>query len=171
MRLEGGVLHGGVHHSNLGVPRAMVGCVTRGMGRDMHRLRNVVGSLLTRSVVFGHSISLSLTREVMQGTMHYYRDGPIAMRSVVRGMYDRCRVRRSTVRAGAEGERIMRMHRMTVCLTGGRASSSSSGVNRLVNGGSRTAMLRTYGVMGSRMRISGTFGTSVRRVRTSLGEG
>lgn len=168
MRLEGGVLEGGVRQSKLRFPSRMVSCVTRGIGRDIHSLRNVIVSVVTRSAVCGGRVSLSLTRHVIHGIIHY-RAGTIAVSSVVGMIYGRFSLRSSTVRAGSEGERIMRTHRMTVCLTGARASFSASGVKGFVNGGSRTAILRTYGAMGKRYRISGKFQSSLRGVRALLG--
>lgn len=168
MRLHGGVLHGGVRHSNLRFPRRIVSCVTRGINSDMHSLRNVIVSVVTRSAVCGGRVSLRLARHVIHG-MIGDRDGTIAISRVVGAMYGRFKLRATAVRAGSEGQRIIRTQRVTVCLTGGRASFSATGVNTLVKRGSRTAMLRTYGAVGRLGRISGSFHTRVSRVRTTLG--
>ncbi len=71
--------------------------------------------------------------------------------------------------AGDHGRGVMRIERVTVCLARGRAGLSSTHVNTLVKGHGRTAILRSYGLMRSHLRISGTFGTGIRRVRGLLG--
>lgn len=134
----------------------------------MHSIRNVITSLLTCSATFGQVVSLPLAGRIIDHIIGL-RGGRISIRSVRSMIYGCCGLRLTTVRAGSHGQRVIRTHRIAVCLTGGCASDSFSRVKGVIKGHSRTAILRTYGAMESRVRAGGSFHSSMRRVRTLLG--
>ncbi len=122
----------------------------------------MTGTALTRG-----RVAIRLTRGVARGLINRRR-GSVAV-SGIRGIIYSCfGVAHSALLSGDHGHRVIRTHRVTVCVSQALVGYSLTAVNTRVKNGSRTAILRTYAAIASLVSASGTFGRCIASVRGLL---